>query len=154
MKNYPVIIECSEEDAGFIARVPALKYCTAFGETYEEAAKEIESAISGWLAVAKEKGTPIPSSDPQVEDLRTVAKLIKLAYVSREANIPAQTLFTKIRRSTALQSSEASAIGRVFAAAGLSFTTIAPVKGEKAVKAKRTLGLRVKASRRPKMKLV
>ena len=44
---YPVVIEYSDEDQGYVARVPALKYCTAFGETYEEAAHEIEAAIEG-----------------------------------------------------------------------------------------------------------
>ena len=124
MKNYPIIIEYSDEDQGYIARVPALKYCTAFGETYEEAAREIQDAIEGWLTVAKEKGLSIPSPDPSTEDLGLIAKLIKLSYIARAAGIPEQSLFTKIRRGTELLPSESSAIARVLATAGLSFVNL------------------------------
>jgi len=55
---YPVVIEFSAEDEGYIARVPALKYCSAFGETYEQAAHEIEIAMRLWIESAQAHGTP------------------------------------------------------------------------------------------------
>ena len=49
---YPILIAYSTEDEGFVARVPALKYCTAFGEAYEAAAREIQIAMNLWLESA------------------------------------------------------------------------------------------------------
>jgi len=43
----------SEEDEGYIAIVPELPECSAFGETEEEALKEIKDAIDLWLETAK-----------------------------------------------------------------------------------------------------
>ena len=71
--SYPVLIAYSAEDEGFVARVPALKYCTAFGETYEEAAREIEVAMRLWLESAKANRVPIPPSGPTIAELTGVA---------------------------------------------------------------------------------
>lgn len=60
---YPVTIFYSEEDKGFIAIVPDLKGCSAFGETPQEALQEIQVAIDLWLDVARRdsKAAPEPS---------------------------------------------------------------------------------------------
>ena len=50
----------SEPDGGWIADVPDLQSCSAFGDTPAEALAEIEQAIEAWLAVAREDGPPIP----------------------------------------------------------------------------------------------
>ena len=42
---YTILIEYSQADKGFIVRVPALKNCSAFGETCEETAREIDLPI-------------------------------------------------------------------------------------------------------------
>ncbi|MCE7736040.1 MAG: type II toxin-antitoxin system HicB family antitoxin [Candidatus Heimdallarchaeota archaeon] len=47
--KYRVEIYYSEEDEAYIANVPDLKYCSAFGETPEDALKEIKIAIKGWI---------------------------------------------------------------------------------------------------------
>lgn len=60
MKAYSIVIFYSEEDEGYIAVVPDLPGCSAFGETPEEALKEIQIAEEGWLEVAREVGIPIP----------------------------------------------------------------------------------------------
>lgn len=57
---YPVRLFYSEEDKGFIATVPDLPGCSAFGDTEEEAVKEIRTAQNLWLAAAKEENRPIP----------------------------------------------------------------------------------------------
>ena len=41
MKNYHINIFFSEEDEGYIADIPDLKYCSAFGETPEDALREV-----------------------------------------------------------------------------------------------------------------
>lgn len=60
VKDYAFVMFYSEEDHCWVADVPDLKYCSAFGDTPEEAAKEIQVAIRGWLESAKINGTPIP----------------------------------------------------------------------------------------------
>ena len=60
MQDYHINIFYSAEDEGYIADIPDLKYCSAFGETPEEALKEVLIAKKTWLEVAIEKGKPIP----------------------------------------------------------------------------------------------
>jgi predicted RNase H-like HicB family nuclease len=60
MKDYHINIFYSEEDGGYIADIPDLRFCSAFGETPEEALAEVQQAKNAWLTVAEEKGNPIP----------------------------------------------------------------------------------------------
>jgi predicted RNase H-like HicB family nuclease len=60
MKAYHINIFYSEEDGGYIADIPDLKYCSALGETEEEALREVLSAKQAWLEAAKAEGKPIP----------------------------------------------------------------------------------------------
>ncbi len=60
MKDYHINIFYSEEDECYIADIPDLKYCSAHGPTPEEALREVLIAKEAWLAVAREKGLPIP----------------------------------------------------------------------------------------------
>ena len=60
MDRNSVNIFYSEEDEGYIADIPDLKFCSAFGETPAEALTEVEKAKELWLEVAKETGRPIP----------------------------------------------------------------------------------------------
>ncbi len=60
MKDYHINIFYSEEDDGYVADVPDLQVCSAFGETPAEALAEVERAKAAWLAAAKEAGKPVP----------------------------------------------------------------------------------------------
>lgn len=60
MKDYHINIFYSEEDAGYIADIPDLPHCSAFGETPDEALREVEVAKSAWLEVSRAEGKPIP----------------------------------------------------------------------------------------------
>jgi predicted RNase H-like HicB family nuclease len=60
MTKYTYIIFYSEEDEGYIADVPDLKYCSAFGATPEQALKEVTKAKQAWLETAKASNKPIP----------------------------------------------------------------------------------------------
>ena len=51
----PKIFE-SEEDEGWIATVPALPGCSAFGVNYEEARREICDAMQAWLEALLSRG--------------------------------------------------------------------------------------------------
>ncbi len=58
--KYEIDIFWSEEDEGYIADVPDLKYCSAWGETYEEALREVRVAMELHLEVLEKTGRPIP----------------------------------------------------------------------------------------------
>jgi predicted RNase H-like HicB family nuclease len=60
MKDYHINILYSQDDDVYIADIPDLKYCSAHGDTPEEALREVLIAKSAMLAVMTEEGTPIP----------------------------------------------------------------------------------------------
>jgi predicted RNase H-like HicB family nuclease len=62
--NYPIVIFWSDADEAYIADVPDLRYCSAHGETPEEALREILIARELWLETAREDGLPLP--DPEL----------------------------------------------------------------------------------------
>ena len=60
MKDYHINIFYSNQDEGYIADIPDLKYCSAFGETPESALQEVQIAKTAWLEAAKATGKSIP----------------------------------------------------------------------------------------------
>ena len=60
MSDYHINIFYSDEDGGYIADIPDLEACSAFGKTPEEALAEVERAKKAWLAAARKAGKPIP----------------------------------------------------------------------------------------------
>jgi predicted RNase H-like HicB family nuclease len=60
VKDYHINIFYSDEDEGYIADIPDLSYCSAFGETPLEALKELTLAKEAWLEAAHAEGKPIP----------------------------------------------------------------------------------------------
>ena len=60
MKEHHINIFYSEADGGYIADIPDLDACSAFGETPAEALAEVEKAKRLWLAAAKAEKKPIP----------------------------------------------------------------------------------------------
>ncbi len=60
MKDYHINIFHSEADGGYIADIPDLQSCSAFGETPEQALKEVERAKAAWLEAALAEGKPVP----------------------------------------------------------------------------------------------
>ncbi len=60
MNHYHINVFYSEEDGGYIADIPDLEACSAFGRTPQEAVGEVERAKEAWLAAAREAGRPIP----------------------------------------------------------------------------------------------
>lgn len=61
MKDYHINIFYSEEDGGYIADIPDLDSCSAFGGTPEEALKEVQIAKDAWIEAAHSQGKPIPT---------------------------------------------------------------------------------------------
>ena len=60
MKDYHINIFYSEEDGGYIADVPDLAACSAFGGTAQEALAEVLRAKAAWIEAANAAGKPIP----------------------------------------------------------------------------------------------
>ena len=59
-ERYHINIFYSDEDEGFIADIPDLAHCSAFGATPEAALAEVRIAMKNWLAAARKLKKPIP----------------------------------------------------------------------------------------------
>ncbi|MDB5355515.1 MAG: uncharacterized protein JWN24_1968 [Phycisphaerales bacterium] len=60
MRDYHINIFFSEEDGGYIADLPDLEACSAFGRTPAEALAEVEVAKAAWMEAARAGGKPVP----------------------------------------------------------------------------------------------
>jgi len=63
MRDYHINIFYSEDDGGYIADIPDLEACSAFGETPDEALREVQQAKKLWLEAARAEGKPIPAPE-------------------------------------------------------------------------------------------
>jgi predicted RNase H-like HicB family nuclease len=68
MADYHINLFFSEEDGGYIADIPDLKSCSAYGRTPEEALREVQIAQAAWLATcrARRKSIPKPRYRPAI----------------------------------------------------------------------------------------
>ncbi len=60
MKDYHINVFYSDDDEGYIADIPDLEHCSAFGETPQTALEEALIAKDAWLLAAQQNGKPIP----------------------------------------------------------------------------------------------
>ena len=60
MKDYLINVFYSDKDECYIADIPDLRFCSAFGSTPEKAVREVMIAKSEWLKAAKKEGKSIP----------------------------------------------------------------------------------------------
>ena len=49
MRDYHINILYSDEDGGYIADIPDLEACSAFGDTPDEALREVQKAKEIWM---------------------------------------------------------------------------------------------------------
>lgn len=93
--KYPIEVFWSSDDDGYIAIVPDMEGCNAFGETEEEAIHEVQIAAEAWLELAKDMGREIPK--PSIDNnfsgefLMQVPKRLH-AELSRTAKIQGVSL--------------------------------------------------------------
>ena len=71
MKNYHINVFYSDKDKCYVADIPDLKYCSAFGSNPEQALHEVLIAKVAWLKAAKKEGKPIPEPTYQPAPKRT-----------------------------------------------------------------------------------
>ena len=60
--RYHINVFWSQRDGCWVADVPDLKSCSAFGDTPEEALAEVCIAQELWLETARAHGLPIPAA--------------------------------------------------------------------------------------------
>jgi predicted RNase H-like HicB family nuclease len=60
MKDYHINIFYSKPDSGYIADIPDLEACSAFGKTPQQALREVQRAKGAWLRAARKERKPIP----------------------------------------------------------------------------------------------
>jgi antitoxin HicB len=65
MNRYLIEIFWSDEDGGYVAIVPDLPGCSAWGRSMEEAAREIEEAQAAWIEACQASGEGVPAPKAQ-----------------------------------------------------------------------------------------
>ncbi len=60
-RDYHINIFYSTEDRGYIADIPDLEACSAFGDSPEEALAQLAIARRAWLTAARKARKPIPA---------------------------------------------------------------------------------------------
>ena len=68
MVKYPIEVFWSDEDEGYIAIVPDLPGCSAWGASEAKAINEAHDAIGAWLKAAKSANRTIPEPTPPLDD--------------------------------------------------------------------------------------
>jgi predicted RNase H-like HicB family nuclease len=59
-RDYHINVFYSQDDGGYIADIPDLDACSAFGASPQSALEEVLQAKDAWLAAARERGIAIP----------------------------------------------------------------------------------------------
>ncbi|HEY7975642.1 MAG TPA: type II toxin-antitoxin system HicB family antitoxin [Ktedonobacterales bacterium] len=59
--HYSMRIQWSDADHAFLVTVPELPGCVTHGATYEDAVRQGQDAIAGWIEANHSWGRPIPA---------------------------------------------------------------------------------------------
>ena len=68
MRKYPIEVFWSDEDEGYIAVVPDLAGCSAWGKTEAEAIREARDAIEAWIKAVKGAKRSVPEPSRRGDD--------------------------------------------------------------------------------------
>jgi predicted RNase H-like HicB family nuclease len=60
MSEYHINLFWTDEDKCWIADIPDPKFCSAYGETPDEALREVQVAKKAWLTSAKARKQRVP----------------------------------------------------------------------------------------------
>jgi len=67
MNDYHISVFYNDEDQGWIAEIPDLPGCSAYGDTPEQAVAEVGIAKDAWLATAQAQGKTLPEPSGRPE---------------------------------------------------------------------------------------
>ena len=76
MRKYPIEVFWSEKDEGYIAIVPDLAECSAWGKTESEAIGEARDAIEAWVKAARSAKRSIPEPSRRGDDAAYSGKFL------------------------------------------------------------------------------
>ena len=78
--TYSLTIESHPEEGGYLAYFPALAGCHTWGESYEQAVRNAEEVLVGYLEALQKNGETIPQEDhpPGAVSLSVVVNLPEL----------------------------------------------------------------------------
>jgi predicted RNase H-like HicB family nuclease len=65
MNRYLVEIFWSDEDEGYVAIIPDLPGCSAWGKSMQDAAREIQEAQVAWIGACRASGEGVPTPNAQ-----------------------------------------------------------------------------------------
>ncbi len=116
---YQITVRWSELDESYEAAIPVLRTCIAYGDTPEEAVREVTIAAQLWLEAAEKHGKPIPQPDTTLDRLSAMAPVLNLSAIAREARISVQTLASKLKRGTPLNNDERETVAKVLESYGV-----------------------------------
>jgi antitoxin HicB len=68
-RTYSLIVEAHAEEGGYLAYFPALPGCHTWGETYEQAVKNAEEALIGYLEALQKNGEEVPFESAPDKDV-------------------------------------------------------------------------------------
>ncbi len=78
-RSFRVIISRTEENDCYMADIPSLNSCMAFGDTVEEAIANLNEALEGTLETMVAHGLAIPDESKNLEMTITVPMIKSLA---------------------------------------------------------------------------
>ena len=76
MTKYPIEVFWNDEDEGYIAVVPDLAGCNAWGKTEAAAIREAHDAIAAWIKAAKSMKRAIPAPSKPADEMAYSGKFL------------------------------------------------------------------------------
>ena len=73
MRDYAINVFWSDEDESYVATIPDLRRCSAFGDTPEEAVREVDIAKRLWLESAGTNCDEVPEPSYRPPEAPSIA---------------------------------------------------------------------------------
>lgn len=113
LQRYSAVVSFSEEDGGYLARIPAFRYCTGFGDTPEDAIKQAYDGLAGIVEVMKQDGVELPEPESIICELRMLKPILKITQLASLAGMKPSTLSSKIERGGPFSAEESARLKSV-----------------------------------------
>lgn len=114
--HYAVRLNRSDDDAGWVAEVPALPGCLCVGETREKAVAEIRVLIRGVLKLMEEDGHALPEPDGGLDEIRRLLPIVSISKPAKVSGVKRSTLASRLARGTPMPKEDTAKVRRAVAA--------------------------------------